>query len=90
VYSESHRLEARVLDMTFHYQQVDALGRNRGRERRTHLRHRLLGSDEIRKHLAGAGLSVVGVWGGFEGQPLDAATEQRVYLVRREAPRQRR
>ena len=93
-YAESHRRDGAVLDMTFHYQPVDARGRARGRERRVRLRHRLLDVAEIREHLAAAGLSVVGAWGGFDGQPLDADTEQHVFLARRDdassAPRQRR
>lgn len=89
-YSESHSVDGKVLHMLFHYRPVDARGRARGGERRVHVRHRLLDVAEIRKHLAAARLSVVGAWGGFDGQPLDAATEQRVFLVRREAARQRR
>jgi SAM-dependent methyltransferase len=83
LYSESHRVDGPVLDMTFHYQPIDARGRSRGRARRVRLRHRLLDVAEIREHLAAAGLSVIGAWGGFDGQPLDADTEQRVFLARR-------
>ncbi len=88
-YSESHDLDGRMLEMTFHYQHVDAIGRHRGRERRTRLRHRLWTSDEVRAHLAAAGLAVVGAWGGFDGQPLDEDlvedTEQNVFLARASA-----
>jgi SAM-dependent methyltransferase len=83
LYSESHHLDGAVLDMTFHYQPIDARGRTRGRARRVRLRHRLLDVAEIRQHLAAAGLSVIAAWGGFDGQPLDANTERCVFLARR-------
>jgi SAM-dependent methyltransferase len=90
MYSESHRVDGAVLDMTFHYQPIDARGRARGRERRVRLRHRLLDVAEIRGHLARAGLSAIGVWGGFDGRPVGADTEQHVFLARRETSQQRR
>jgi SAM-dependent methyltransferase len=81
-YSESHRLDGKVLDMTFNYQPIDARGRSRGRSSQTRLRHRLFEPAEIHDHIAAAGLSLIGAWGGFEGQPVEADTEQRVFLVR--------
>src|SRR4029077_18447364 len=59
VYSESHRRDGRVLDMTLHYQPIDRLGRRRGPEGRVSLRHRLLRPDEVRALLARAGLTLV-------------------------------
>jgi SAM-dependent methyltransferase len=83
IYTESHRLDGRVLAMTFHYQSVDRRGRRRGPERRISLRHRLLGPDEVRRLLAAAGLRLVARWGGFGGEPLDGETEQNVFLAQR-------
>jgi SAM-dependent methyltransferase len=82
VYQESFRREGRVLVMTFHHQPVDARGRARGRERRVVLRHRLFTPAEIARALRAARLRPIASWGGFDGQSLDAETEQQVFLAR--------
>ena len=79
-YSESYRLDGRILTTTFHYRAVGA------RQRRVALVHRLLSPTDIERLLAGSGLTLIATWGGFDGQPLDAKTEQHVYLVRRGLP----
>jgi SAM-dependent methyltransferase len=79
---ETHRLRDRILAMTFHYQAVDARGRPRGTVRRVRLDHRLLVPGEVEALLAGAGLTLIATWGGFDGRPLDGETEQHVYLAR--------
>jgi SAM-dependent methyltransferase len=86
IYSESHRRKGAILAMTFHYQPVDARGRRRGPERRVRLQHRLLDPAAVAGLLAQAGLMLIATWGGFDGRPLDAETEQHVYLARRGAP----
>jgi len=48
--------------------------------------HRLLSPTDIERLLAGSGLTLIATWGGFDDQPLDAKTEQHVYLVRRGLP----
>jgi SAM-dependent methyltransferase len=70
VYTESYRLQGKLLASTFHYQSLDARGRPEGRERRAVLRHRLLAPGEVRALLARAGLTLIATWGGFDGRPL--------------------
>ncbi len=79
-YSESYRLDGRMLTTTFHYAAVGS------RQRRVALPHRLLAPDEVRRLLARSGLTLIATWGGFHDEPLDARTEQHVYLVRRGLP----
>jgi SAM-dependent methyltransferase len=85
VYTESYRHVGQVLTTTFHYQEVDGRGRPRGAERRAALRHRLLAPDDVRALLTRAGLALIASWGGFDGQPMDEAseTEQQVFLARK-------
>jgi SAM-dependent methyltransferase len=85
IYSESHRLDGRVLAMTFRYQTVAAESRGAPRPRTVELRHRLLQAGEIEALLARAGLGLIASWGGFDGRPLepdDESGEQHVYLAR--------
>lgn len=94
-YSMSHCLtrtggRARTLEMTFHYQPVDARGRPRGTERRVRLVHRLLGTAEIVRLLERAGLTLIASWAGFDWRPLatdhtseDRSSEQLVFLAKR-------
>ena len=103
-YTTSHRLirvgrHARVLDMAFHYQPVDARGRPSGPEHHVRLAHRLLNPEEIARLLARAGLALAASWGGFDGRPLavnntdftgDDASEQQIYLAKRTMPRRTR
>jgi SAM-dependent methyltransferase len=83
VYSESHRRRGAILSMTFHYQPVDARGRQRGPERRVRLEHRLLAPSEAERLLARAGLELIAAWGGWSGEPITDDTEQHVFLARR-------
>jgi len=80
-YSESYRLDGRILTTTFHYRFVDRRG-GRG-ERRVGLIHRLLDPGDVERLLAREGLTLIATWGGFDGAALDGATEQHVYLARR-------
>jgi SAM-dependent methyltransferase len=80
-YSESYRLEGRQLVSTFHYRAVGSRQR-RGLDARVELAHRLLDPAEIGRLLIGTGLTLIASWGGFDGRPLDADTEQHVYLLR--------
>ncbi|HMF43112.1 MAG TPA: class I SAM-dependent methyltransferase [Polyangia bacterium] len=82
-YSESYRLEDRILVSTFHYDPVGRGQRGGAADRRVELAHRLLEPGEIRRLAAGAGLSLIASWGGFDGRPLAPPTEQHVYLLRR-------
>ena len=85
IYSESHRLDGRVLAMTFHYRPEPTGRRRAPRARSVELRHRLLQPREIEALLAKAGLDLVASWGGFDGRPLDPddeSGEQHVYLAR--------
>src|SRR4029079_6023005 len=84
-YSESYRLDGRMLVTTFHYRSVGRRIRTRAAERRVDLVHRLLEPGEIRRLPAGTGLQLIASWGGFDGRPLAPPTEQHVYLVRRGA-----
>lgn len=81
-YSESYRLDGRLLTTTFHYRSIAPHGGG-GRDRRVGLIHRLIDPREIERLLAGTGLTLIATWGGFDGRPLDDATEQHVYLARR-------
>jgi SAM-dependent methyltransferase len=85
-YSESYRLDGRMLTSTFHYRPVGRLQRG-GSGRRVDLVHRLLDPDEIRRLLAGAGLALIASWGGFDGRPLGPPTEQHIFLCRRNPQR---
>lgn len=80
-YSESYRLDGRQLVSTFHYRAVGGRQR-RARAARVELAHRLLDLAEIEKLLARTGLTLIATWGDFDGGPLDAHTEQHVYLLR--------
>ena len=82
-YSESYRLDGRMLTTTFHYRPVVARHRRAPAGRRVELAHRLLEPGEIRRLLANTGLTVIASWGGFDGRPLAPPTEQHVYLLRR-------
>ena len=62
------------------------MGCSARRQRRVALVHRLLSPTEIERLLVGSGLTLIATWGGFGDQPLDAKTEQHVYLVRRGLP----
>ena len=86
VYSETHRRRGEILAMTFHYQPVDGRGRPQGPERRISLQHRLLAPAKVAALLEEAGLTLIASWGGWDGQPLGADTEQHVYLARRGPP----
>src|SRR6185369_3808052 len=68
-YSESYRLDGRILTTTFHYRVVD---RRSGRD-----------AGDVERLLARAGLTLIATWGGFDGATLDGATEQHVFLARR-------
>lgn len=84
-YSESHRLDGRVLAMTFRYQTAAEGDRGRARTRTVELRHRLLQPREIEPLLARSGFDLIASWGGFDGRPLDPSDEsgeQHVYLAR--------
>jgi len=81
-YSESFRLDGRLLTSTFHYRGVGSRQRRAGRELRVDLVHRLLDPDDVRRLLARGGLELIACWGGFDGRPLDGETEQHVYLAR--------
>jgi SAM-dependent methyltransferase len=93
IYSESHRLDGRVLAMTFHYRPLAAGRKSAPAARSVELRHRLLQPREIEALLAKAGLDLVATWGGFDGRPLDPddeSGEQHVYLARnRQSSRKR-
>ncbi|HVV49515.1 MAG TPA: hypothetical protein VHO06_07645, partial [Polyangia bacterium] len=85
-YSERHRLDGRVLAMTFRYQPLGRRtdGKRLG-ARLVSLRHRLLQPREIEALLARSGLDLIARWGGFDGRPLDPDDdrgEQHVYLAR--------
>jgi SAM-dependent methyltransferase len=90
-YSESYRLEGRLLTTTFHYRTIAQRGggdqrgggARRAGERRVGLIHRLVEPREVGRLLAGTGLTLIATWGGFDGRPLDGETEQHVYLARR-------
>jgi len=85
IYSESHRLDGRVLAMTFHYRPVPTGAGRAPRARSVELRHRLFQPREIEALLVKAGLDLVATWGGFDGRPLDPDDErgeQHVYLAR--------
>jgi SAM-dependent methyltransferase len=82
-YSESYHLEGRLLVTTFHYQAVGTRQRPAAAARRVDLVHRLIEPDEISRLLARTGLALIASWGGFDGRPLVAPTEQHVFLLRR-------
>jgi SAM-dependent methyltransferase len=82
-YSESYRLAGRILHMTLHYQPVDARGRRLGRERRVLLSHRQIAPREIEDLLTAAGLKLIASWGGFDGGPIQPATEQHIFLAQK-------
>jgi len=82
-YSESYRLDDRILVSTFHYRPVGPGQRGGAALHRVDLAHRLLEPGEIRRLAAGAGLELIASWGGFDGRPLAPPTEQHVYLLRR-------
>src|SRR4051794_3619287 len=85
-YSETYRLARRQLTTTFHYRPVGPGQRRAAAQRRVELAHRLLAPDEIARLLAGSGLALIASWGGFDWRPLDAETEQHVFLLRRGTP----
>jgi SAM-dependent methyltransferase len=78
-YSESYRLDGKQLTSTFHYR---AVGSRQRREARVELAHRLIDPAEIDRLLARTGLALIATWGGFDWRPLDAHTEQHVFLLR--------
>ncbi|HSZ82112.1 MAG TPA: class I SAM-dependent methyltransferase [Polyangia bacterium] len=85
-YTASYRYDARrrTLLTTFHYQPVDAEGRDSGPERHARLCHRQLDPKTVADFLTRAGLQLLQRWGDFAGAPLvPGATEQHVYLARR-------
>lgn len=84
-YSETYRLAGQVLHMTLHYQPIDGRGRAVGRERRVLLSHRQISPGKIGELLAAAGLSLIATWGGFDGCPMNPATEQHIFLARKPA-----
>jgi SAM-dependent methyltransferase len=84
-YSESYRLEGRLLTTTFHYRPVGRSQRATA-GRRVDLVHRLLEPAELARLLARTGLKLIASWGGFDGQPLAKPTEQHVFLLRRGTP----
>jgi SAM-dependent methyltransferase len=85
-YSESYRLDGRILTSTFHYRAVGRGQRGAVRDRRVDLVHRLLEPAVVRRLANAAGLELIASWGGFDGRPLDPPTEQHVFLLRRGAP----
>jgi SAM-dependent methyltransferase len=85
-YSETYRLAGRLLTTTFHYRAVGPGQRRAPVDRRVELAHRLLGPAEVDRLVAGSGLAVIATWGGFDWRPLDAETEQHVFLLRRGTP----
>jgi SAM-dependent methyltransferase len=84
-YSETYRRAGRILTTTFHYRPVGRRQRSAAREHRVDLVHRLLAPAEIGPLLAGTGLQVIASWGGFDGRPIAAPTEQHIFLLRHEA-----
>ena len=82
-YSESYRVDGRLLTSTFHYRRVGATQRSGGGERRVDLVHRLIDPGELGRLLAGTGLELIASWGGFDWRPLAPPTEQHVFLLRR-------
>jgi len=82
-YSESYRLDGRILTTTFHYRVVDRRSGRAAGERRVGLIHRLLDPGDVERLLAREGLTLIATWGGFDGATLDGATEQHVFLARR-------
>jgi len=89
-YSESYRLDGRILTSTFHYRSVGHVQRGRPADQRVDLVHRLLEPAEIEPLLSGTGLTLIASWGGFDGRPLAPPTEQHVFLLRRGTAHQRR
>jgi SAM-dependent methyltransferase len=89
-YSEGYRLvdgpgTGRLLTSVFHYRAVGPRQR-RTPVRRVELAHRLLAPADVTRLLARSGMKVIATWGGFDWRPLDAETEQHIYLCRRGAP----
>ena len=84
-YSESYRLDGRILTSTFHYRAVGRGQRGAGRDRRVDLVHRLLEPAEVRRLAGAAGLALIASWGGWDGRPLGPPTEQHIFLLRRGA-----
>jgi SAM-dependent methyltransferase len=84
-YAESYRLSGQLLTTTFHYRPVGRRQRGAAGERRVDLVHRLLEPGDLDPLLAGTGLRLIASWGGFDGRPLAAPTEQHIFLLRREA-----
>ena len=89
-YSESYRLDGRLLTTTFHYRAVGSRQRGAAADRRVDLVHRLLEPGDIPGLLAGTGLTLIASWGGFDGRPLAPPTEQHIYLLRRGTTHQAR
>jgi SAM-dependent methyltransferase len=85
-YSESYRVEERMLTTTFHYRFTDRGGGRARGERRVGLIHRLLDPGDVERLLTRTGLTLTATWGGFDGAALDGTTEQHVYLARRGTP----
>jgi len=84
-YSETYRLAGEVLHMTLHYQRIDNRGHRLGRERRVLLSHRQIEPAKIDELLRAAGLKLIASWGGFDGRPIEPATEQQIFLAQKPA-----
>ena len=89
-YSESYRLDGRLLTSTFHYRPVGPGQRHAAADRRVDLVHRLVEPGDIPGLLAGTGLRLIASWGGFDGRPLAPPTEQHIFLLRRGTTHQTR
>jgi SAM-dependent methyltransferase len=84
-YSETYRLAGQIVHMSLHYQPIDGRGRKLGRERRVLLSHRQIEREKIDELLAAAGLRLIATWGGFDGRPIEPATEQQIFLAQKPA-----
>jgi len=84
-YSETYRLAGKILQMTLHYQRIDGRGHQLGRERRVLLSHRQIEPAKIDELLRAAGLKLIASWGGFDGRPIEPATEQQIFLAQKPA-----